>query len=112
MRFRWITAVAALGVTGLTYFLTFHYVYFANANTIVHGWPVPIVVFQRDSVDGPWLDYVGPTVFWGFPINLVLLLAPWFLLSWALNAALLRRKMRSAQSQIEAAKAEGGLENE
>jgi len=54
------------------YLTTFHYAYLANANTRVHGWPVPTVIFQRDGPGEPWLDFVGPTVVLAYPMNLVL----------------------------------------
>mgnify|MGYP000176890291 CR=1 FL=1 len=54
------------------YFSTFHYTYFANADTQFHGWPVPTVVFQREGPDAPWLDFVGPTIFLAYPMNVVL----------------------------------------
>lgn len=54
------------------YFTTFHYIHYTNANTRFHGWPVPTVVFQRDDPSSPWLDYVGPTLFLAYPINLLL----------------------------------------
>jgi hypothetical protein len=42
---------------------TFQYEFFLNENTRVQGWPVPIIIFQRDNADAPWLDFVG------YPLN-------------------------------------------
>ena len=64
---------AFFGVANIAaYFTTFHYIYFANANTRFHGWPVPTVIFQRDGPDAPWLDFVGPTILLAYPMNLTL----------------------------------------
>ena len=59
------TAIAA-------YFTTFRYTYYYNPNTRVHGWPIPFVVFQRDSAADPWLDFVGITSVLAYPMNLLL----------------------------------------
>ena len=83
---RWVTIVTGLMLTGLAYAFTFHYVYSPNANTRIHGWPVPYIVFQRDAPGEPWLDFVGPTLLLAFPINLVLALGIWFFVLWYLNA--------------------------
>lgn len=54
------------------YQTTYHYSYFRNSNTQMHGWPVPTVVFQRDSPTSPWLDFVGPTTVLAYPMNVLL----------------------------------------
>ena len=60
---------------------TFLYVHSPNENTRVHGWPVPLVIFQRDGPNAPWLDFVGPTPALAYPINLILYLClPSFLI--------------------------------
>jgi len=64
--------VALTGSAIAAYDTTFHYTYLANANTRIHGWPVPTVVFQRDGPNEPWLDFVGPTVVLAYPMNVVL----------------------------------------
>ncbi len=51
---------------------TAFYSYYSNPNTRVFGWPIPRVVFQRDTPASPWLDYVGPTIVLAYPINFVL----------------------------------------
>jgi hypothetical protein len=61
-------AVLLAGI-GAAWFSTYRVEYFANADTRVHGWPIPCVVFQRDTPDGPFWDYVGPTVFLAWPMN-------------------------------------------
>lgn len=51
-----------------------------NENTFAYGWPVPRVVFQRHAPDGPWLDYIGWTMFLAYPLNyLALVFIPVFL---------------------------------
>ena len=74
----------AAGVACIAYWTTFRYVYFSNDNTRVHGWPVPIVVFQRADSDSPWLDYVGFTTPLGYPMNFVVFMAAPSLLLFAL----------------------------
>jgi hypothetical protein len=59
-------------VAVVAYWTTNHYDYFPNANTHVHGWPVPVVVFQRDNATSPWLDYVGLTTLLGLPMNFII----------------------------------------
>jgi hypothetical protein len=90
--YRWMTLGAALVVATVACGMTFCYSCYPNPNTRICGWPVPIVVFQRDTPDGQWLDYVGPTVILVFPINLILWLGTWFFLLWVLNFVLTRRK--------------------
>ena len=72
---RWVRAlylVCFLVAATAAYFTTYCYVYYADANTRFHGWPVPVVVFQRDSPKDPWLDFVGPTTILAYPMNLIL----------------------------------------
>lgn len=64
--------IALMSSVAGAYFTTFHYVYFANANTRFHGWPVPTVIFQREGPGEPWLDFIGPTAILAYPMNLVL----------------------------------------
>lgn len=74
---RWLrtTYLVALSVAVIAaYFTTFHYNYYADADTRFHGWPIPTVVFQRSGPDEPWLDFVGPTVILAYPMNLILFL--------------------------------------
>jgi hypothetical protein len=61
--------VAVVAVAIAAYWFTFNYDYFPNPNTHVYGWPVPSIIFQRDSATAPWLDFVGPTVVLGLPMN-------------------------------------------
>jgi hypothetical protein len=68
---RWAYIGVAIPVTIASYWMTFSYAYSPNENTRVCGWPIPIVVFQRDNADARWLDFVGPTVILGLPMNLV-----------------------------------------
>jgi hypothetical protein len=64
----WALAIAVVAAS----FSTFRYEYFKNENTRVCGWPVFIVIFQRDNADAPWLDFVGPTTLLGYPMNVAL----------------------------------------
>lgn len=59
---------------GACIFTTFNYNYYSNSNTRFYGWPIPTVVFQRDDAESPWLDFVGPTSFLAYPMNLILFL--------------------------------------
>jgi hypothetical protein len=47
-----------------------------NENTYAFGWPIPRVIFQRDSPDDPWLDFVGLTWIFAYPLNYLALLVP------------------------------------
>lgn len=72
---RWVRVlylVCFLAAAIAAYFTTFHCIYYANANTRVHGLPIPTVVFQRHDSSAPWLDFVGPAVFLAYPMNLIL----------------------------------------
>ena len=62
--------LAAIAIA--TYFTTYHYVHYMNANTKFHGWPIPYIVFQRDNPTAPWLDFVGPTILLAYPMNFIL----------------------------------------
>ncbi|MCB1096342.1 MAG: hypothetical protein KDN22_12265 [Verrucomicrobiae bacterium] len=68
----YLSLVVAAGC--IAAFTTFHYVYFMDPNTRFHGWPIPTVVFQRVDADSPWLDFVGPTSFLAYPMNVILFL--------------------------------------
>jgi hypothetical protein len=95
--YRRVTILSGVVVSGVAYGLTFHYSYFSNVNTRCHGWPVPIVIFQRAASGEPWMDYVGPSVILAFPMNLVLLLGAWFFLLWILNALIAGRRGKGSQ---------------
>ena len=43
------------------FLITSFFSYYSNSNTHIFGWPIPRVIFQRDTPTSPWLDYVGPT---------------------------------------------------
>ena len=89
--FKSILWASGLLLTIGTYFLTFHFVHSINANTRAHGWPVPVVVFQRDSATAPWLDYVGPVPEIALPINLGILLGAWFGILWVIARLAFRK---------------------
>jgi hypothetical protein len=50
---------------------TFGFEYRSNENTRIQGWPVPVIVLQRDGPDAPWLDFVGPTTILALPMNFI-----------------------------------------
>ena len=54
------------------FLVTSFFSYYSNPNTHVFGWPVPRVIFQRDTPTSPWLDYVGPTILLAYPMNFIL----------------------------------------
>lgn len=62
-----LALAAAIAMTGF-------FSYYSNPNTHIFGWPIPRVIFQRDTPDSPWLDYVGPTIVLAYPMNFVLFL--------------------------------------
>ncbi len=95
--YRWTTVLTGIVVAGLAYVLTFYHVYTPNSNTRVHGWPIPVVVFQRDGPGEPWLDFVGPTMVLGFPMNLILLLGVWFFVLWILNIIITKTRKRTSE---------------
>jgi hypothetical protein len=59
-------------ITVLAFWSTFWIVYFSGPNTRIEGWPVPTIIFQRDDANSPWLDYIGPTLLLGLPMNWIL----------------------------------------
>lgn len=63
-----ITSLLALVAAFL---VTSFFSYYPNQNTHIFGWPVPRVIFQRDTPTSPWLDYVGPTILLAYPMNFV-----------------------------------------
>jgi len=69
-RFAYIATVAVLGA--VAYLTTYHYDYFPNENTHFHGWPIPVVIFQRIDADSPWADFVGATTLLGLPMNFII----------------------------------------
>jgi len=70
--FRITYLIAIAGCAVIAIFTTFFVEYRPDKNTRIFGWPVPVVVFQRESTDAPWLDFVGPTVIFGYPMNLLI----------------------------------------
>lgn len=70
VRWSFIT-LAVLAVLG-SYITTFHYEHMPNSNTRFVGWPIPRVIFQRDTADGRWLDFVGINMVLAFPMNFML----------------------------------------
>jgi len=55
-------------------YTTFFVEYNLDENTRVFGWPIMTVIFQRKSVNDPWLDFVGPTTILAYPMNVALFL--------------------------------------
>ena len=70
----YLILVAACAI--LAYRMTFHFAYSPDSNTRIHGFPIPVVVFQRQDAASEWADFVGPTVILGLPMNLVVYLFP------------------------------------
>ena len=66
----------SLAVCATAWWTTYRYKYWVDPNTEFHGWPVPTVVFQRESPDSPFLDFVGLGIVIGWPLNTLLLLGP------------------------------------
>lgn len=72
----------------VAFLMTFFFSYYSNPNTHIFGWPIPRVIFQRDTPTSPWLDYVGPTILLAYPMNFILymfipsVLAIIFILAW------------------------------
>ena len=60
----------------LTWYMTSIYKWEWNENTYTYGCPVPQVVFQRNSPEDPWLDFVGPTIILAYPMNYILYVLP------------------------------------
>ena len=89
-RFTYIAVSAILSLAAI--WTTFFYDYFSNDNTHIHGWPVPVIIFQRDDANSPWLDYVGPTVLLGLPMNFIIFM---FIPSLAFLATAYVRSKRS-----------------
>jgi len=54
------------------FLVTTFFSYYSDANTHVFGWPIPRVIFLRDTPTSPWLDYVGPTIVFAYPMNFFL----------------------------------------
>lgn len=69
-RYAFITIGLAIAV--VAYFTTYEYDYFPNKNTHIHGWPVPVVIFQRVDENSHWDDFVGPTTLLGLPMNFII----------------------------------------
>jgi hypothetical protein len=66
-----ILTLVLLGAIPITWYMTSVFKIEYNENTVAHGYPIPIVIFQRDAPGGPWLDYVGPTTILAYPINYI-----------------------------------------
>jgi len=63
-----------------SYLLTYRYVYMTDIQTRVHGWPIPLIIWQQDET-GRWLDYVGITVIIAWPLNFIIVMIA-FSLIW------------------------------
>src|SRR6266581_6844555 len=72
-KWRWSSyGLLALVALIASVLMTSHFSYYSNPNTHVFGWPIPLVIFQRDTPTSQWLDYVGPTVVLAYPLNFLL----------------------------------------
>jgi hypothetical protein len=89
-----VVALVALAATvATTGFLS----YFSNPNTHVYGWPIPRVIFQRETATSPWLDYVGPTLVLAYPMNFIIYM---FLPSVVFIGIVLLRRRHEKRSDI------------
>jgi hypothetical protein len=70
MRFAYVATL--IGGALAAAWTTFQYVYFPNENTRICGWPVPMVIFLRETPDSHCDDFVGPTTVLGYPINVAI----------------------------------------
>ena len=84
----WYFVIALLALVGALLMTSF-FSYYANPNTHVFGWPVPRVIFQRDTATSPWLDYVGATIVLAYPLNFILYM---FFPSAVFSLLVLRRR--------------------
>jgi hypothetical protein len=75
---------------------TGYFSYYSNPNTHVFGWPIPRVIFQRDTPDSPWLDYVGPTVALAYPMNFIL----YMFIPSVIFVLLSRRRRHEARNEV------------
>ena len=73
---RGIYLLLVVATVVLAYRMTFHFAYSLDSNTRVHGFPIPVVIFQRIDSNSDWADFVGPTLIFGFPMNLIAYLFP------------------------------------
>lgn len=75
------------------------YEYSPDDNTRVQGWPVALVVYQRDDANSPWLDYVGFTTLFGLPMNFIIFM---FIPSYLFLVAdyVRQRKLRDSRHEI------------
>lgn len=85
----WVFGFLLLAAAAGAGWLTFGYEYYSDADTRVVGWPLPSVIFHRREPDGPWLDYVGWTTLFGWPLHF---LAVMFVPSLAVLAMIRRRQ--------------------
>jgi hypothetical protein len=79
------------------FLVTSFFSYYSDPNTHIFGWPVPRVIFQRDTPTSPWLDYVGPTIVLAYPMNFITYM---FVPSVAFIILSIRRRRRASQNQI------------
>ena len=93
-RYLYVGLGAMLAV--VAFLTTYRVDYFSNENTHIHGWPVPVVIFQRDDVDAPWLDFVGPTILLALPMNFIIFMLVPSVLSLCLAYLRTRWNKRSA----------------
>ena len=85
-----------------------------NENTYAYGWPVPVVVFQRESPEDPYRDFVGWTTILAYPLNY--LIAIWIpVAAYSSGAIWHARRRKNQKSQpgeiVNASAAAGKSEN-
>jgi energy-coupling factor transporter transmembrane protein EcfT len=91
-RYRLFIVLSFVGILAVAYGFTFWFTYSRDANTVVHGWPVPIAILQRPDTNSPWSDFIGMTTLLGYPINAAIFLTVWFLPQYLMRLLHSRRK--------------------
>jgi hypothetical protein len=87
-----------LGLVALSScYLTLSFQYYTNENTQVTGFPINIVIFQREGPGEPWFDYINPVGVLALPLNF-LLLGGFALVPYWLVARLIMRRARRTDS--------------
>ena len=52
-----------------TFYITSFVAYSSDPNTNIVGWPIPSVIFHRDTAKSPWQDF--PLSGWAYPMNFI-----------------------------------------
>lgn len=73
MRIAYLGCLVATSIVAC--FMTLRFRYSPGPDIRVHGWPTPTVVFQRDSANSAWVEFVDPLYRFAIPLNLAYLLS-------------------------------------